>query len=177
MEHISTTGAGDGVGRREGRLAELYSRHAGDVLRLAFLLTGDRHAAEDIVQDAFVRLFGRFHDLRSPDVFEAYLRRSVVNLSRDRARRLKLERDHAMRVTDPPCDHSGVGGRFGDRETIRAALQGLPHRQRAALVLRFYVDISEQQTAETLQCSVPAVKSLVARATASLRGRMRGEAL
>lgn len=163
--------------RGEQRLADLYWRHAGDAVRLAFLLTGDQHAAEDVVHDAFVRLFGRFQEIRSPDAFEAYLRRTVVNLSHDRFRRLKLERDHAARQVDFPSQQiDEVASQIGDREQIRHTLQTLPHRQRAALVLRFYIDLSEQQTAETLQCSVAAVKSLVSRATASLSERLRGEA-
>lgn len=159
--------------RSEHRLSDLYWRHAGDAVRLAFLLTGDHHAAEDIVQDAFVRLFSRFQELRSPDAFEIYLRRTVVNLSRDRFRRLKLERDQVTKANTPR--QAEVTSRLEDRELIRHALRSLPHRQRAALVLRFYADLSEQQTAEVLQCSVAAVKSLVSRATASLRERMRGE--
>ena len=55
-----------------GRLGELYAAHAPDAVRLAYLLTGDRHLAEDLVHEAFVRLFGRFRDLRNPDAFGAY---------------------------------------------------------------------------------------------------------
>ncbi len=160
--------------RGEQKLADLYWRHASDAVRLAFLLTGDQHAAEDIVQDAFVRLFGRFQELRSPDSFEVYLRRTVINLSRDRFRRLRLERDYVARER-ASSRHAEVTSQTEDRQLIRDALRRLPHRQRAALVLRFYADLSEQQTAEVLQCSVAAVKSLVSRATASLRELMRGE--
>jgi RNA polymerase sigma-70 factor (sigma-E family) len=160
--------------RGEQRLADLYWRHASDAVRLAFLLTGDQHAAEDIVQDAFVRLFGRFQELRSPNSFEVYLRRTVVNLSRDRFRRLRLERNHAAQTR--AIQQAEVASRVEDREVLRHALQRLPHRQRAALVLRFYADLSEQQTAEVLQCSVAAVKALVSRATASLSERAGGDA-
>lgn len=156
-------------------MADLYWQNASDAARLAFLLTGDPHAAEDIVQDAFVRLFGRFHDLRNPDAFEIYLRRTIVNLSRDRFRRLRLERDHAAREANSSSPQLGVASEIEDRELIRHTLRSLPHRQRAALVLRFYVDLSEQETAEVLECSLAAVKSLVSRATASLRDRTRGE--
>jgi RNA polymerase sigma-70 factor (sigma-E family) len=171
---MSTTSIGGAVVKRgEQRLADLYWRHADGAVRLAFLLTGDRHAAEDIAQDAFVRLFGRFQDLRSPDAFEVYLHRTVVNLSRDRFRRLKLERDRATEVnTFRPSEDTS---KIEDRELIRKTLRGLPQRQQEALVLRYYLDLSEQQTAEVLQCSVAAVKSLVARATASLRKRMKGD--
>lgn len=156
-------------------MSDLYWRHAADAVRLAFLLTGDQHAAEDIVQDAFIRLFGRLQRLRSPDAFEMYLRRTVVNLSRDRFRRLRLERDYAAREGNSSSQPTGVTSQIEDRELIRDVLRNLPHRQRTALVLRFYADLSERQTAEVMQCSVPAVKSLVSRATASLRERMRGE--
>ena len=146
----------------------------GGALRLAFLLTGDQHAAEDIVQDAFVRLFGRFKELRNRDAFETYLRRTIINLSRDRFRKMRVERDHAARTSTPP-PQAAPGSQLEDREQIRDVLRNLPHRQRAALVLRFYVDLSEQQTAEVLECSVPAVKSLISRATGSLRNTMRGD--
>lgn len=163
------------MAKRAGhRLSDLYWRHADDGVRLAFLLTGDRDAAEDIVQDAFVRLFGRFQDLRKPETFPVYLRRTIVNLSRDRFRRLRLERDHLARQADSSAPVE-VASPVEDREVIRGALRNLPHRQRAALVLRFYVDLSEQDTAEVLQCSVPAVKSLVSRAVASLSKGMGSE--
>lgn len=160
--------------RADQRLSDLYWRHADDGVRLAFLLTGDRHAAEDIVQDAFVRLFSRFQDLRKPESFGVYLRRTIVNLSRDRFRRLRLERDHLARQADTSAS-ADVASPVEDREVIRSVLRSLPHRQRAAVVLRFYVDLSEQDTAEVLQCSVPAVKSLVSRATASFGKDTRSE--
>ena len=61
-----------------GKLADLYVRHLASARRLAYLVTGDRGLAEDLVQDAFLRMFGRFQDLRDPGAFEAYLRRTVV---------------------------------------------------------------------------------------------------
>jgi len=163
--------------RREQRLADLYGQYARDAVRVAFLLTGDQHTAEDIVQDAFVRLFSRFQELRSPDAFETYLRRTVVNLCRDRFRRLKLERDYAARRATSVSSGIGVSSQIETRALIRDALQKLPHRQRAVLVLRFYTDLSEQQTAEVMQCSVAAVKSLATRATATLRKDIGEEAL
>src|SRR5437016_11762255 len=81
-----------------GRLGELYVRHADDAVRLAYLLTGDRALAEDLVQDAFVRLAGRLVHLRDPDAFDAYLRRTVVNLSNSYFRRRKVERAYLERA-------------------------------------------------------------------------------
>ena len=79
-----------------GRLADLYVRHLASARRLAYLVTGDRALAEDLVQDAFLRMFGRFQDLRDPGAFEAYLRRTVVNLSRKHFRRRKVERAYVQ---------------------------------------------------------------------------------
>src|SRR5919108_2051044 len=81
-----------------GRLGELYLQHADDAVRLAYLLTGDRTLAEDLVQDAFVRLAGRLVHLRDPGAFHAYLQRTVVNLSRSYFRRKKVERAYLERA-------------------------------------------------------------------------------
>src|ERR671925_1042326 len=78
-----------------GRLGELYLRHADAAVRLAYLLTGDRSLAEDLAQDAFVRLAGRLVHLRDPGAFDAYLRRTIVNLSNSHFRR-KVERAYLM---------------------------------------------------------------------------------
>ena len=163
--------------RGEVRLADLYGRFAPGAVRVAFLLTGDQHAAEDIVQDAFVRLFSRFQELRNPVAFETYLHRTVVNLSRDRFRRMRLERDYVARQGASISSATGISSQIEGREMIREALQKLPHRQRTVLVLRFYTDLSEQQTADVMQCSVSAVKSLTARATSSVRKDFGEEAL
>jgi RNA polymerase sigma-70 factor (sigma-E family) len=158
-----------------GRLTELYERHASAGLRLAYLLTGgDRAQAEDLLQEAFVRCVGRFRHLRVPDAFDAYLRRAIVNLHTSGLRRTKLERAHAARErgTARVSSMPDVAG----REDLWRSLSSLPPRQRAALVLRYYEDLSERDTAEVLGCSLPAVKSLVARGTEALRGEIpRGE--
>src|SRR5206468_5830396 len=84
--------------RIEGRLlGDLYVRHAPEALRLAYLLTGDRGLAEDLVQDAFVRLAGRMIHLRSPGGFHAYLRTTVVNLVRSHGRHRRVEARFAER--------------------------------------------------------------------------------
>src|SRR5437867_1974373 len=81
-----------------GRLGELYLRHADSAVRLAYLLTGDGALAEDLVQDAFIRLAGRLTHLRDPGAFEAYLRRTIVNLSNSYFRRRKVERSYLDRT-------------------------------------------------------------------------------
>ena len=94
------------------RLGELYVRHASDAVRLAYLLTGDRALAEDLVQDAFVKLAGRLVHLRDPGAFEAYLQRTVVNLSRSHFRRRKVERAYVDReARKGALKWNGMGGR------------------------------------------------------------------
>jgi RNA polymerase sigma-70 factor (sigma-E family) len=164
------------VGReRASSVAELYWRHAPRAGRLAYVLTQDRHLAEDVAQEAFARLITRLTRLRDPDAVEAYLRRSVVNLCRKHWRRLSRERSFirregpamATRITLQP-DHAG-------RDSLQRALDKLPYRQRAALVLRFYEDLTERQTAKALGCAVGTVKSLVFRGLQTLREEIRDE--
>jgi len=157
------------------RLEELYIRHAPAALRLAYFLTGDPEAARDLVQDAFVRIAGRFRHLRQPDAFDAYLRRTIVNLHASGLRRLKVERSSLAReaVLTVPVAHEDD---HGARDEMWNAILGLPPRQRAAIVLRFYEDLSEWQSAEVLQCSVGALNQLVVRAMATLRTRIGKDA-
>ena len=159
---------------RAGRLDDLYTRHAPAAMRLAYFLSGDRELAGDLVQDAFVRVAGRFGYLREPDAFDAYLRRTIVNLFSSHLRRLRLERR--------AFERQRAAGRSGHRDVdvaeqdaMWSALQTLPLRQRAALVLRYYEDLSERETAEVLGCSVGAAKQLVTRGLTALRGWIGSE--
>jgi RNA polymerase sigma-70 factor (sigma-E family) len=147
------------------RVAELYRMHLPSATRLAYLLTGDRAAAEDVAQDAFLKAASRIGGLRDEAAFGAYLHRSVVNRVRNRARRLTLERAHARDGTPVPYELPDVA----TRDRLWLALQRLPHRQRAALVLRFYLDLSEADTADRLGCRPGTVKSAVSRGLAALR--------
>ena len=152
-----------------GRLGDLYLHHADPATRLAYLLTGDSGLAEDLVQEAFVRMFGRFRDLRNPDAFGAYLRKTVVNLSRSHFRRMRVERAYLQREAGAPQPGSP---QLGAREEMWQRLLGLPERQRAAIVLRYYEDLSEAETADTMRCPVGTVKSLVSRGIERLRQGM-----
>ena len=157
-----------------GVLGELYLRHAPEALRLAYLLTGDRALAEDLVQDAFVKLAGRLTHLRDPDAFDAYLRRTVVNLANShfrhrRVERTYLRREEARARPEPPDQDRS------DRDALWGAMARLSERQRAAIVLRFYEDLSERRVAEILQCRPGTVKSLVSRGLEALRGEIRAE--
>ena len=153
------------------RLAELYLAHADGARRLAYLMTGDTELAEDLVHDAFVKLAGRLAHIRDPQAFEAYLRRTVLNLCRMHFRRRKLERKHMSRESSsvsPAVEPHDAA----TRETLRGALLGLPERQRAALVLRFYLDLADQQAAELLGCRPATVRSLVHRGLRGMRTKV-----
>jgi RNA polymerase sigma-70 factor (sigma-E family) len=160
----------------EGRsLAELFVRQVPRAVAIAYLMTGDRGIAEDLAQEAFIRLTGRFRHIRSPDAFDAYLRRTVVNLSISHLRRRRVERAYLEKERRRPAGSAENLPDVGRREELWSVLLELPVRQRAALVLRYYEDLSERQTAEILGTSVAAVRSLVSRGIEVLRGRIRGE--
>jgi RNA polymerase sigma-70 factor (sigma-E family) len=152
----------------DGVFDELYARHAAAAGRLAYLLTGDRELSEDLVHDAFIKAVGRWRHLRQPEAFEAYLRRTVINLAHSHHRRRSVERRYLQRhgsqlPTSSPAPELELD------DALRAALLTLPPRQRAAVVLRFYEDQSEAQTAELLGVSTGTVKSLTWRGMARLR--------
>jgi RNA polymerase sigma-70 factor (sigma-E family) len=153
---------------RPSRMAELYERYYPDALRLACLVTGNRALAEDVVHEAFLRVFARFADLRDPDAFGPYLRRTVVNLTRKHFRRRKVESAYLERLGHLPQVIASEPD-ISDADVLEGALLRLPPRQRMALVLRFYEDLSERQTAEILRCRPGTVKSLVSRGLTSLR--------
>jgi RNA polymerase sigma factor (sigma-70 family) len=166
-EGIAVTGS---VSSR--RVAELYERHVGRAVALAALV-GDRDAAEDVAHDAFIRTAGRLAGLRDPSAFEAYLRRTVVNLCRARARRASIEHRYlgwlVQREAESPTS------RAEDHDLLWRALRALPHRQRAAVVLRYYEDLSEEQAADAMRCSPRAVNALVSRAMSALREQLQEE--
>jgi RNA polymerase sigma-70 factor (sigma-E family) len=154
------------------KLAELYTRHVGAAMRLSYLLTGNQQQAEDLMQEAFVRCVGRFRHLRVPDAFESYLRRTIVNLHTSGLRRKRLERAWLAREAGRLVK-TAQAPEVAERADMWVQLQKLAPRQRAALVLRYYEDLSEHEAAEALGVSPAALKSLVARGTATLRGEMK----
>lgn len=149
------------------RFEDLYLAHGAEALRVAYSLTRDLRLAEDLSQEAFVRLLKRFNDLRSADAFRTYLLRTVVNLARSHFRRLKLDRrflqlEGSGRTDDAPA---------APNDGLWSAVLNLPERQRTAVILRYCNDLSERQTAAVMQISLKAVKSLVGRGLATLRSQ------
>ncbi|MEU0552547.1 SigE family RNA polymerase sigma factor [Dactylosporangium sp. NPDC006015] len=145
------------------------------LLRLGWLLTGDAEQAQDLAQQTLIRTYGAWHRVRHDDAL-SYARRVMVNLHTDWLRRRPWREQARAEVPDTGA-HDGGHGAVEDRAALVAALQSLTRRERAAIVLRYYVDLSEQQTAQTLGVSVGTVKSVCSRALAKLRTSpaLRGE--
>jgi RNA polymerase sigma-70 factor (sigma-E family) len=154
--------------RSRGRLADTYRRYGPDAVRLAYLMTGDRALAEDLAQEAFARMAARLAFLREPDASWPYLRRIVVNLAKNHYRHRDVERAW-LSTQRPGGTEASVEDGVVAHEAMRRALLGLPSTQRAALVLRFYEDLPEDEIAQILGCRPGTVRSLVSRATAALR--------
>lgn len=155
------------------RLAQLYADHIVETRRLAYLLTGSRETGDDLAQDAFIRSFGRLAHLRKDENFRPYLRRTVVNLAKMRFRRGALEQRHldAQRSAAPVSTTGAYDDGLSD------ALMELPYRQRAAIVLRFYCDLPDEEIAEVLGCATGTVRSLISRGLESLRSSIEGGGL
>lgn len=154
------------------RLEALYLRHGPQSLKLAFLLTGDKEAAEDIAQEAFVRAARRLTGLRNAEAFGWYLRRTVVNMSNSYLRRLRVERAYHRRLVGSSAPGRVTLPDVVTREVVREAIESLPPRQRAVVVLRYYQDLTDSQIAAVLGWPVGSVKSALHRAVAALRLRL-----
>jgi len=155
--------------RSRDRRGELYETHALRALRFAYLLTGDREVAEDLMQDAFIRVFAQVQGLRDPDAFFGYLRTTILNLARARFRRQRTERISLGKLSSMSRSRGGPDYDVEERDRLWRALAMLPFRQRAALILRYYEDLSERDAARVLATTVPGIKALVSRGTAALR--------
>ncbi len=155
-------------------VTRLFASQYRPLVRLAVLLLRDSGAAEEIAQDAFVALHERWGRLRDHDKAAAYLRQSVVNRARSALRHRVVVDRFLRRQTAPMTVPSAEAGALvaETHAEILEAVRKLPARQREALVLRYYADLSEAQTAETMGVSQGAVKSHTARALAALRRTM-----
>ncbi|HYD08960.1 MAG TPA: SigE family RNA polymerase sigma factor [Acidimicrobiales bacterium] len=144
-------------GEDEDGFVALYRERYEPMVRLAYLMVGDRAVAEELVQDAFVSVHRSWARATQPS---AYLRTCVVNACRSWGRRAMLER---LRRPAPPDPDVLVANELWD------VLEGLPSRQRAAIVLRFYEDLPDEEIAVLLGCRVPTVRTAIFRGLAKLR--------
>ncbi|GAA5000351.1 SigE family RNA polymerase sigma factor [Streptomyces siamensis] len=142
------------------------------LMRTAFLLTGEQHAAEDLVQTTLEQVFVAWRRVGSADDPEAYVRRVMINAhSRRHRRRLKeflAPKDDSGFTRELP-DSGDRMAQADDRGALLKALAELPPRQREAVVLRYWEDLSETQVADAMGCSVGSVKSNAAKGIAKLR--------
>jgi RNA polymerase sigma-70 factor (sigma-E family) len=146
---------------------QLYAAHYRRLVRLAVLLVRDVGTAEEVVQDSFVAMHGRWGRLEDPDKAVAYLRQTVVNRSRSVLRHRGVQRRHLASVAagEPTFTEPDLG----ERQRVLDALRELPERQREVLSLRYYLDLSEAEIASALGISAGTVKSHASRAAATLR--------
>jgi RNA polymerase sigma-70 factor (sigma-E family) len=150
-------------------MVQLYSLHYRGLVRLAAMLVRDTPTAEEVVQDAFVATRGACQRLGDADRALAYLRQAVVNRSRSVLRhRLVVDKNLQQEQPDmPSAEHPALSQL--ERSAVIDALRGLPERQRQAIVLRYYADLSEAEIAAIMGISRGAVKSHTARGMAALR--------
>ena len=181
MDQLETEDADVGAGSASRQVADLYEAHALSLSRLALVMLGDAAAAEDVVQDAFLGLYRRWDRLADPAAAQSYLRTSVLNGCRTALRRrarhgvLSARADAQAAVLTGPSLESAEATvtRGEEHRAVLAAIRRLPARQREALVLRYYLDLTEDQTAEAMRVSRGTVKSATSRAVAAV-GRMIG---
>lgn len=160
------SGVGVGVRGRDQTLAVLFDDHYRALRGLAYLITGDSARSEEIVMEAFVKVFTGWSRFRRVDDQRAYLRQVVVNLCRSRFRREKVEQRvnalvHRWEQQKEPREYEA-------HMDLWNAVRKLPERQRACIVLRYYEDLPEAEIAQVLDCSVGTVKSQLFKARAHL---------
>jgi RNA polymerase sigma-70 factor (sigma-E family) len=152
----------------DAHFAEFVEQHTDSLLTTGYLLTRDRSAAEELVQDVLVALYPQWRKVQAADSGLAYVRRSLVNRFLNQRRR---GRGAELPLTSLPEIGSRTDFTAGvaDREQVRQVLAELPERQRAAVVLRYFYDYSDQQVADALQCRIGTARSLISRALAGMR--------
>ena len=174
VEHGGTGSRTEPASAERGRDAEfaayMSARQPG-LLRTAYLLTGNRHEAEDLVQTALAKLYLSWDKVERRELVDGYVRRILVNEHHSLWRRAWKRREYP---SDDLPDRRGSTDRYdeGLSEALWNFVRTLPPKQRAVVVLRYYEDLSEAETAETLGISVGTVKSQCSRALAQLRVRV-----
>ncbi len=156
---------------RDTEFSEYMAARQPSLLRTAYLLTGDRHAAEDLVQTALAKLYLSWDKVQQREHIDGYVRRILVNENNSMWRRPFKRRETTTSELPEVPTHDGDGP---DTE-LWEHVQALPRKQRAAVVLRYYEQLSEAETAAVLGVSVGTVKSQTSRALATMRVRMSAQ--
>ena len=160
--------------RAEVGFAGFVREHTPALVRTAYLLTGNAHAAEELVQDTLVRLYPKWERVETAELPLAYVRRALTNGFINHQRRASRH-EYAYEDVPERLDERDAFGQLVDRDEIWSRLGTLPERQRAALVLRFFEDMSDEESALALDCRVGTVRSLISRGLAALREQMGRE--
>ena len=156
-------------------VAELYQAHALALVKLAVLMTGDQSTAEDVVQDAFLGLYRRWQVLHNADKALGYLRSSVLNGCRS-IHRVRFRRQGVALDPPPDADSAEAEAMLGEaHREVLATLHRLPPRQREAVVLRYYLDMTEDQAAQAMGVARGTVKSATSRGLAALARMLKEE--
>jgi RNA polymerase sigma-70 factor (sigma-E family) len=157
-----------GVRDRDQAVVKLYEHSWLGMVRLAGLMLGDRPSAEDVVQDSFAELYRRWDRVRDPAKAETYLRSTVLNRSRNVLRRRQLL--HRRRpLHEPPVWSAESEAVLGeDRREVLVALAKLPSRRREVIILRYFLDLTDAQIAETLGIAEGTVRSAIHHGLATL---------
>jgi RNA polymerase sigma-70 factor (sigma-E family) len=163
-----------GIPRAVDDFADVYATHHREAVRLAYLLCGDSYRAEDAVAEAFVKVYRQWRIGRITQP-RAYIRRAVVNEVNSRFRRLALERRQAAVRSGDDRGPRACDEQVADADAMIMALLQLPVRQRTAIVLRYYLDLSERDAATAMGVSVGTVKSSVSRGLERMRALVREE--
>jgi len=155
----------------------MYDTQYRPLVRMSAMLLGDTGAAEEVVQEAFIAVHAAWRRLRDVDKAVYYLRRAVLNRSRSILRhRIVVDRHMPVREPDMPSAEQGAITQL-ERSAVIEALRSLPARQREALVLKFYLGLSEEEVAAAMKISTGAVKSHTSRGKAALRTALDSERL
>lgn len=153
-------------------MSALYQQHWAGLVRLAVLMVDERHAAEDVVQEAFAELYRRW-PLRGPDAALAYLRTAVVNRSRSVLRRRKVARLYIPPHQAPNASAESAVVLGEERLQVQQALQALPRRTREVLVLRYYLDLPFAEIAQILGIGESSARATSSRGLAVLTERLK----
>jgi RNA polymerase sigma-70 factor (sigma-E family) len=158
----------DGTSEKDAEFSAWMTARQPALLRTAYLLTGDHHSAEDLVQTTLAKVYLSWDKVRKREVVDAYARRILVNENNSIWRRAWKKREVTQ---DEVPEQRGVTDRYdeGQSSALWDHVQTLPRKQRAVIVLRYYEELSEAETAEVLGISVGTVKSQASRALATLR--------
>jgi len=162
-------------GDAEREFREFVTARSANLLRLARVLTADRHAAEDLVQISLLNTWRSWSRVRTADDPDAYVRRVMVNAAAGGLRRRWRGEVPTERLPERAVgDHAGA---IGDRDALVQEVRGLPPRQRAAIALRYFADLDDQQVADALGCSVSTARSQISRGLEKLRVRTEKDSL